>query len=72
MLYIILVFTYLIGMSDIFYRAMELDESTMREHGHLGKFHGFTSYLILCALWPVTMWVQMYFRWLQVRDISKE
>lgn len=71
MIYAILILVYLLGMASMFYHSMAIDELTMIRHGRLGKFSKFTSYLVLCAFWPVTTWVQMFFRWLQVRDEAK-
>ncbi len=70
--YAILTLVYLLGIARMFYQAMAIDTWNIARHGHLGKLTKFRYYLILCVFWPITMWVQMYFRWLDVRDMTKE
>lgn len=72
MIYVILVLVYLSGIARMFYHSMAVDAWSMIRHGHKGGFNRYTSYLILCVFWPITMWLQMYFRWQQVRDLSGE
>ncbi len=71
MTYVLIGLVYMIGLSIMFYQAMALDEMTMLNHGRLGGLTKYRYYLILCGFWPVTMWIQMYFRWLVVRDTSQ-
>lgn len=72
MYYVILLLVYLSGLIQVFYCSIGLDERVVIQHGPQGKPIPFWGYLAISVVWPVTLWICLYLRWLEIRDLHKQ